>query len=69
VKVNQFVKDALRLRRDKRDMAKAGWEFVGERGGDLWELYRGGRGRHRIVDVRIAACGRALWIKTEETAL
>ncbi len=64
MKVSSFTRCALAIRRDRRTMERGGWEFVGEGGGRLWELYRGGRGDHRIVDVRIAACGRALWIKT-----
>jgi len=65
MKVTDFTRRALATRRDKRDMLAQGWEFVGEGGGNLWELYRGVRWRQRIVDVRIAACGKALWVKTE----
>lgn len=64
MKVNGFTKQALRIRREKRDLERTGWELVGEGGGRLWELHRGGRFNHSIVDVRIAACGKALWIKT-----
>lgn len=64
--VTDFTRDALAVRRDRRDMLADGWELVGEGGGKLGELYRGARTRHRITDCRIAACGRAIWIKTEE---
>lgn len=64
MKVNNFTREALKIRRDKRDMPKDGWEYVGERGGSMWELHRGWRYDQHIVDVRIAACGKALWIKT-----
>lgn len=64
MKVTEATRRWLAIRRDERDMKRAGWEFVGEGGGKLWELYRGCRTSHSIVDVRIAACGRALWIKT-----
>lgn len=68
MKVTDFTRRALAVRRDRRDMIAAGWEFVGEGGGKLWELYRGYRYTHRISDVRIAADGKALWIKTKESA-
>lgn len=66
MKVNDFVRGALRVRRDKRDMEADGWEFVGERGGNLWELYRGSRIGFVITDVRISADGLGLWIKTSD---
>lgn len=68
MKVTDFTKGALTVRRERRDMAKAGWEFVGEDGGKLWELEREGRYTHRIADVKIAACGKALWVKIEPRA-
>lgn len=58
-----------RVRTDNRDMVKAGWEKVGEGGGKLWELNRGSRIGHRITDVRIAADGVSLWIKTEDSVV
>lgn len=64
MKVTPKTSKILSIRRERRDMLKAGWEFVGEDGGNLWQLYRGGRYRERIYDVKIAACGMALWIKT-----
>ncbi|TGR83030.1 hypothetical protein EN866_34440 [Mesorhizobium sp. M2D.F.Ca.ET.223.01.1.1] len=64
MRVTAFTKEALAVRRDIRDQERDGWEYVGEGGGDLWQLYRGSRFSHRITDVRIAACGKALWIKT-----
>jgi hypothetical protein len=66
MRVTEFTRSALAVRRDFRDREREGWEYVGELGGKLWELHRGGRIRQRIVDVRIAACGKALWIKTKE---
>lgn len=63
---SDFSKLARRVRTDNRDMPKHGWEKVGEGGGNLWELNRGCRIGHKIVDVRIAADGVSLWIKTED---
>lgn len=64
MKLTPFAKSALAVRRERRDMPKEGWEPVGEGGSALWELYRGGRTDHIITDVRIAADGKSLWIKT-----
>lgn len=65
---SSFSKDARRIRTENRDMPKDGWEKVGENGSKLWELYRGSRQRQRIVDVRIAADGKSLWVRCEEAA-
>lgn len=64
MKVTAFTKSALECRRENRDLPKEGWERVGENGGNLWQLYRGGRWNHTITDVRISVDGKSLWIKT-----
>jgi hypothetical protein len=61
-----FQKRVLASRREHRDLPKQGWEYLGEGGGKLWELYRGYRIGYEITEVRIAASGTALWIKTED---
>lgn len=66
MKVTNLTRSMLTVRRDVRDMTRDGWEKVGEGGGRLWELYRGGRTREVITDVKIAADGKSLWIKTGE---
>lgn len=66
MKVTDFTRTALAVRREKRAMLAAGWELVHEGGGNLWELERGGRWRHRITEVRIAHNGKALWVKVEK---
>jgi len=63
----QFQKDVLAARRETRDMEKAGYERVGEGGGMLWQLYRGFRTRHRIVDVKIALDGKSVWCLIKDT--
>jgi hypothetical protein len=67
MKVTELAKHVLRVRRDNRDMIADGWEHIGEFGGKLWELYRGERVGHAITDVRIAADGISLWIKTKQS--
>lgn len=66
MKVTKLTRSALTVRREARDMKTNGWESVGEGGGKLWELHRGGRWREVITDVKIAADGKSLWIKTAE---
>jgi hypothetical protein len=61
-----WQKRMLRVARERRDMPKAGWEFVGEGGGKLWELERGWRIKHEIRDVKISACGKGVWVKIEQ---
>ena len=63
--VTKFTRRALAVRRERRDMPKLGWELVGERGGKLWELHRGNRTHHRIVQTMPALCGKAIWMKTK----
>lgn len=63
---SDWQKRVLAARRDRRDRIKEGWEFVGEGGGKLWELYRGCRIGYRITDVRISADGLGVWIKTAD---
>lgn len=62
--VTDVTRKILKVRRDARDHRRDGWERVGEGGGRLWELYRGMRDDHKILEVEIASCGKALWIKT-----
>lgn len=66
MKVTDFTRRALACRREKRDYEKRGWERVGENGGKLWELHRGYRYNHKIVDVAISVDGRSLWVKIEK---
>lgn len=61
-----FTRKMLAIRRDQRDRERDGWLYVGENGGPLWMLHRGGLMGRRIVNVAIAACGRALWVKLDE---
>jgi hypothetical protein len=65
MKVTTLTRKTLKYRRQKRDLLKNGYEEVGERGGKLWELYRGWRHNHVIVSVKISENGKSLFIKTE----
>ena len=64
MKVTPLNKHALACRSEQRRMLAAGWERIGEGGGELWQLYRGGRVGHVITEVRIAHDGISLWIRT-----
>lgn len=76
MRVTQFTRDVLagkRLERErvlaKGDLLALGWEEIGEGGGKLWELYRGGRYDHKIVDVLIAPGGKSLFVKIEKAGV
>ncbi len=56
------TRQALAARRMKRDMLALGYEKV--RG--PWDLVRGGRWRHVIIDCKIDAYGKDLWVKVNE---
>ena len=60
--VTDFARDALRCRKGRAALKKLGYENVGEGGGPLWELQRGGRYDHIITDVRIDPDGKSLWV-------
>jgi hypothetical protein len=63
MKVTDFTKRALRIRRIRARLKADGWEEVGEGGGKLWELYRGYRYNQEIKEVAIDPGRRSLWIK------
>jgi hypothetical protein len=58
----------LAVRREQRKMKALGWEYVGEGGGKLWELYRGGRVGHRIVGAAVDITGLGIWVLVKEGA-
>jgi hypothetical protein len=64
MKLTDRTRDLLRCRRARRQLAELGYEEVGERGGKLWELHRGFRQDHKIIDVVVAPEGRTIFIKT-----
>ena len=66
MKVNERTRRVLAYRREHREMLRAGWEYVGERGGDLWELYRGKRVGYKIIDAKAAIDGLGIWVKIED---
>lgn len=62
--VTALTKEALRCRRIRRQLIGDGFEEIGENGGNLWELRRGGRVGQTISEVKIAPEGTSLFIKT-----
>lgn len=64
----QWQKDVLAMRRETRAMDKAGWEYLGEGGGRIWELTRGWRWDHHIVAAKVALDGKGVWVKVEPLA-
>lgn len=67
MKVTQFTKDVLRIRRERRRLFAAGYEEIGETGGMLWELHRGFRIGHEIIDVVIGPDRRTVFVKVAPT--
>jgi len=65
MKMGPVAKEHLAFRRQNRDLTAKGYEIVGERGGRLWELYRGYRVDHRIVDAVVGADGKCIFVKIE----
>lgn len=68
MKVTDHTRQLLKRGRWHRDLIRRGYEQIGERGGKLWELYRGYRQGQRIVDVEIDPDGMSLWVKIEPNA-
>ena len=66
MKVTNLTRTRLACRRQARNLMALGYEEVGERGGRLWELYRGGRTDHIITDVKVAVGGKSLFVRTEK---
>ena len=60
--VTERTKQVLAYRRQRRELLAAGYEEVGERGGMLWQIYRGGRVGQRIRDVVIAEGGLSVYV-------
>lgn len=67
--LTQATRQSLAVRRQRRDLTAAGYEEVDDSGGRLWELNRGHRWGHRIVDVVIGHSGKNLFVKIEAPAL
>lgn len=64
--VTELTRRRLAYVRMYHDLIPKGWEEVGERGGKLWEMYRGYRTDQCIVDVKIAPGGKSLFVKIEK---
>lgn len=65
VKVTERTKLMLHYRRITRRWIAEGFEDFGERGGKLWEIYRGGRRGKHITDARVAPDGMSVYVKIE----
>jgi len=66
--VTSITKHRLNRLREARDMRKAGWEFVDEQGGSLWEIHRGCRFGQRIVEAKPSWNGMGIWVRIEKPA-
>ena len=68
MKVTDLTRIKLKHARERRRLERAGYEEVTERGGKLWELHRGGRLDHVIVDAVPAPEGKTVFVKIEASA-
>ena len=62
MKVTDFTSRALVYRRERRDMAAAGFTETSDFD---WRLTRGGLIHHKIVEVKISGDGKQVWYRTE----
>lgn len=60
MKVTAFTRQALKGRREYREMERQGYE----RCAPCWQLLRGHRCDEVLTDVRISADGKYVWYKT-----
>lgn len=63
MRVTDTTREQLRCERIRRRLLQDGYEQVGEGGGMLWELYRGKRQGHRIVDAAVDPAGKSVWVR------
>ena len=60
--VTKVTREELKQRRLAREMTAKGYERIS----GPWDVIRGTRWRHKIVDTVIDANGRNVWVKCEE---
>lgn len=67
MKVSDITRRALHMRRFDREMKAAGYEQITCKFGigNLWELDRGCRTEAHIVDAKVGADGKSVWVKVE----
>ncbi len=63
MKVSELTRARLANQREERDMKKAGYEYLGEGGGLIWQIHRGSRLGQIILDAKISNNRRFVWIK------
>lgn len=63
MKVTDWTRRALHYRRTVKQWRAEGFEDLGEDGGNLWEIYRGGRVGQTIKEVRIAPNGMSVFVR------
>jgi hypothetical protein len=61
--VTDLTRSRLHFRRTVRRWRAEGFEEIGEGGGRLWEIYRGGRMGQRITAARVAPDGMSVYVK------
>ena len=62
MRVTDFTRRAIAIRREARDMERAGWRRIYE---PCWQIVRGGDRRH-IVDARVSVNGYQIWYRLSD---
>lgn len=65
MKVTDRTRRVLYYRRITKRWVADGFEDLGERGGRLWEIYRGARQGQHIAEARVAPDGMSVYVKIE----
>jgi hypothetical protein len=62
VKVTDWTRRTLAIRRERRDYERAGWERVP----GPWDLDRGGRQSCQITEAEVSVDGKNIWVKVSK---
>lgn len=63
MKMTEYSKAVLHYRRTVKQWKDEGFEDLGERGGNLWQIYRGSRCGQIIHEARVAPDGMSVFVR------
>lgn len=63
MKMTEYTKKAIHYRRTVKQWKAEGFEEVGEHGGNLWQIYRGGKCGQIIHEARVAPDGMSIFVR------
>jgi hypothetical protein len=65
--LNDRTRKWLAVRRARQSFKERGFEEIGESGGRMWELHRGGRQDCRITACEIDPLKKTVWVRVEKS--